>query len=495
MHCDHRFRPMSPPKFGTWRNPLRPLALMPVVPRTRLAFAALVVMTAFVACAWLLGRDLFFHADDWDWLARAHFYQGSDQAGLLPQKPYNDRPVGAFLIRLGYNAFGLSPQAFHAAAVTLHALNALLAFALALRLLPAHRALIAGVLSAAWFAANAAVGWTAAVFDLAGATFCLATIFLYGLEGRRQWMWRLAAIACHVLAIRTKEFGLGLLLALFAWELFVADTPNWRRLLPHVLVTLVYATAYAFLFADAPMRGGPYQADVSIPALLESLWIYLRMLGNGYLWSALALAGVCVVHAVTRNRVGLFGMAAAIAVLAAVLPLSIHRDALYLYAPHFFAAISVASLGFGGWGSALAAMLALVLITTPLVDGTRARAQRDARVQGRYASALYEDIRDWMVGRGAVKGVVVHVAQPYLSPFLQGHARLTRFNPWLLGPGDAIKIAISNPHAVVRVPDNLDEAIADCRNLRLPLLVERNGRLVDATRESSCLHAPEAVQP
>ena len=491
MRYDDRFRRMMSSRFGAWRNPLRAHALMPVAPWARHAFAAIVLMTAFAACAWLLGRDLFFHADDWDWLARAHFYQGSDQAGLLPQKPYNDRPVGAFLIRMGYDAFGLSPQAFHAAAVVLHAFNALLAFALALRVLPAHRALIAGVLSAAWFAANNAVGWTAAVFDLAGATFCLATVFLYGLEGKRQWAWRLAAIACHVLAIRTKEFGLGLLLALFAWEMFVADTPNWRRLLPHVLVTLVYATAYALLFVDAPMRGGPYQPDVSLPALLESLWAYVRMLGNGHLWTALTLAGVCVTHVVTRNRVGLFGMAAAIAVLAAVLPLSIHRDALYLYSTHFFAAISIAALGFGRPGSILAAVLAVVLIATPLVDGTRARAQRDARMQGRYAMALHADFRQWAAQRDTVRGVVVHVTQPGLSPFLQGHARLTRFNPLLLGPGDAIKIMLSNPHAVVKVPASLEEAVTDCRELRLPLLVERNRRLVDATQESSCMHGPE----
>ena len=124
-----------------------------------------------------------------------------------------------------------------------HAVNALLAFVLALRLLPAHRALIAGVLSAAWFAANGAVAWTAAVFDLAGATFCLGALLLYGSEGRRQWLWRLGAIACHVLAIRTKEFGLGLLIALVAWEVLAARTPDWRRLLPHVAVTLVYGTA------------------------------------------------------------------------------------------------------------------------------------------------------------------------------------------------------------------------------------------------------------
>lgn len=482
------------PRTGAWRNPLRAHSLLPVPLRTRYAYAAIVALAAFAACAWLLDSVLFFHADDWDWLARAHFYQGSDQAGLFPQKPYNDRPVGALLIRLGYGAFGLSPQAFHAAAVVLHALNAVLAFALALRLLPAHRALIAGVLSATWFAANNAVGWTAAVFDLAGATFCLAAVFLYGLECRRRWLWRLAAIACHVLAIRTKEFGLGLLLALLAWECFIADTPDWRRLLPHVLVTCVYAAAYALLFADAPMRGGPYQPDVSIPALLETSWTYLRLLGNGHLWGALALVGVGVAHVVTRNRAGLFGAIAAIALLAAVLPLSIHLDPLYLYAPHFFAAISIASLGFGRAGSALAAMLALVLVATPLVDGTRAKMQRDARAQGRYASTLFEDFRAWKEAHAAVLGVVVHVTRPGSSPFLQGHARITRFNPLLLGPGDAIKIVLANPRATVRVPASLEDAVAECRTLRLPLLVERNGRLVDATREASCMQAPGAMQ-
>ncbi|MEO6366163.1 MAG: hypothetical protein ABIO38_08990 [Luteimonas sp.] len=118
-------------------------------------------------------------------------------------------------------------------------------------------------------------------------------------------------------------------------------------------------------FADAPMRGGPYQTDVSLPALLESVWVYARTLGNGHVLGALALAGICVTHVVTRNRAILFAMAAAIAVLAAVLPLTIHRDPLHLYAPHFFAAISIAALGFGKPGSVLAALLATVIIASP----------------------------------------------------------------------------------------------------------------------------------
>jgi hypothetical protein len=473
--------------MGGWRELTRAHVVKPVSPGVLLAFAAIVAITAVATCAWLFDRDLYFRADDWDWLARAHFYQGSDQAGLLPQKPYNDRPVGAFLIRLGYRAFGLSPQAFHAAAVFVHAFNALLAFALALRLLPAHRALIAGVLSAAWFAANDAVAWTAAVFDLAGATFCLGAVLLYGLEGKRKWLWRLGAIACHVLAIRTKEFGLGLLLALVAWELFAAQAPNWRRLLPHVVVTLVYGTAYALLLADSPTRGGPYALTFSPLAMLESAWAYLRMLGNGHVWGAVALTSVCIAHLVTRNRAGLFGMVAAIAFLAAVLPLAHQRFAFYLYAPHFFAALSVAALGFGRATSALSAGLAFILIATPLIDGSRLRAQRDLRADGRYAGTLHQDFRVWAAGREAIRGVVVHVADPAASPFLQGHARLTRFNPWLLGPGNAIKITLSNPHAVVRVPATRAEAVAECRALQLPLLVERAGRLIDATSEASCL--------
>lgn len=481
---------------GGWRALLRGHAEAGTDARTQLLLAAVVAIAAWVSCAPLLGRDLFFHADDWDWLARAHFYQGADQSGWLPQKPYNDRPVGALLIRIGYRAFGLDAQAFHVAAVCLHAINSVLALVLALRLLPPHRALVAGVLSAAWFAANDAVGWTAAVFDLAGATFCLGAVLLYGLEGRRQWLWRLGALACHVLAIRTKEFGLGLVVALAAWELLVAPRWQWARLLPHVAVTLVYGVAYLILLADAPTRGGPYALSWSPVAMAESLWAYMRMLGGGHAWAAWLLAGVALAHVAMRNRAGLFATLAALAVLAAVLPLASQRYAFYLYAPHFFAAISIAALGFGRVGSVLAAVLAIVLVGTPLLDGSRARALGEARSQGRYAAALHRDFVAWADGRGPLRGVVVQVRDPAASPFLQGHARLTRFNPWLLGPGNAIKMAVDNPHAQARVTADLAQAQVECRALRLPLLVEREGRLVEATREASCLAPPgDATRP
>lgn len=475
---------------GGRRLPLRGHQTARLDARQRALFAALVALAAWLSCLPLLGGDLFFRADDWDWLARAQFYQGADQSGLLPQKPYNDRPVGAFLIRMGYVAFGLDAHAFHVAAVCLHALNAVLAFFLACRLLPPYRALLAGVLSAAWFAANDAVAWTAAVFDLAGATFCLAAVLLYGVQGRQQWMWRIAAVAAHVLAIRTKEFGLGLVLALFAWEWLATTQPRWTRLLPHVAVTIVYGTAYVLLLADAPIRGGPYALSWSPMAMLESLWAYTRILGNGYSWGALALAGVAVAHVAMRNRAGLFALVAAVALLAAVLPLAQQRYAFYLYAPHFFAAIAVAALGFGRVGALLSAGLALALVTTPLLDGSHARAQREARAQGRYAATLFADFRAWAAAHGDLRGVVVQVANPAASPFLQGHSRLTRFNPWLLGPGNAIKMVVSNPHALVRVTSSRSEAEAQCRALRLPLLVERDGRLLDATRDAACQPPP-----
>lgn len=475
----------SAPQARQWWH-LRAYALAPVPLGTRALLAALVAITAAWACAWLLDRTVFFHADDWDWLARAHFYQGTDQAGLLPQKPYNDRPVGALLIRLGYRAFGLDAQAFHAAAIVLHVLNSLLALALALRLLPPWRALVAGLLSAAWFAANGAVAWTAAVFDLAGATFCLAAVLLYGAEGRNPWRWRLGALACHVLAIRTKEFGLGLVFALLAWEAFAARAPDWRRLMPHVGVTVVFAVAYAVLFAQSPVRG-PYTLSLSPLEWMQSLWAYVRLLGNGDPWSALALVAICAAHIALRNRAGLFGAAAALSVLAAVLPVTQQRYGFYLYAPHFFAAISIAALGFGRVTGAAAALLALVLVATPQWDGTRAAMQRDVRAQGRYAGALHRDLLAWASTRRGADGVVVHVVDRASSPFLQGHSRLTRFNPWLLGPGNAIKMALENPHADVRVPADRTEAIAACRRLRLPLLLEEAGRLRDATVRMGCL--------
>ena len=458
--------------------------------RRDLAQLLAVMVLAAAGFAWSWHADNFFRADDWGWLGRAHFLGWGGEFSLLPQRVYNDRPVGALLILLGYQAFGLQHEAFHAAGVAVHALNAALLYAVARRLLAATDAALAAALAALWFCACVAVSWTAAVFDLVGATFCLAALLAYDRSAPARRGWTLLALLLHLLALRSKEFAIGLAAVFVAWEWLVAGTRDWRRLWPHLGLTVVFVASYLALHLQQPLPSA-YAQDFSPLGLLRSLLWYGHELayGNAVLSVGLVLATGLLLW--QRNGVGIFALVAALALLAAVLPLSAHRDPLYLYAPHFFVALALAALPArdARWRW-LSVPMVLAVVLTPLWTGWRADTTRYLLNQGAYARQLFEDFAAWSVAHPQLAVVVIQVSRPYDSPFQYGPTPRPRPLYRVRGPGNAVKILRDDADLRVEVTTDLAEAVRLCRAWRAPLLTEVEGRLRERTQRAECLASP-----
>jgi tetratricopeptide (TPR) repeat protein len=165
-------------------------------------------------------------------------------------------PLAWLSLALDFEAFGLSPRAFHATNLALHALNAALVFALARALAPApakaSRAAAAG--AAALFALHPlrveSVAWVVERRDVLSASLYLTAALLW--LGRARGGGRallLGSYACFALALCAKAAGL-------AWPLVFLVADAWlgrqRRLGWRVIVVEKLPYAVLALAAAVP---------------------------------------------------------------------------------------------------------------------------------------------------------------------------------------------------------------------------------------------------
>ena len=150
--------------------------------------AAAVACILLVAVLFNVGEmraHSFFFADDWAWLYNAEFRRYWQPFQLLPRQIYNDRPVGAVVIKALYSMVGVDIRAFHAMQLALHGVNGVLLYLIAKPYTSRAGALLAAVLAVTWMSANEAVFWTAAMFDLFGTTLCLLVLAVRSAASRR----------------------------------------------------------------------------------------------------------------------------------------------------------------------------------------------------------------------------------------------------------------------------------------------------------------------
>jgi len=171
----------------------------------------------------------FFVADDWDWLYSAQFSSYQDLAVLWPRAVYNDRPVGAIVVKFMYQLFGLHSEWFYLFQLGLHIVNCLLLYWIAKRYIGVGGAFLAAVLAGTWVVANDAVIWTAAIFDLFGATLCLLSIYLWqtGAQNKRV-IWIVLGAFVYFLTIRAKEFAITVPLLILAISLLL-EKQSWKK--------------------------------------------------------------------------------------------------------------------------------------------------------------------------------------------------------------------------------------------------------------------------
>jgi hypothetical protein len=168
------------------------------------------------------------------------------------------RPVIDLYFAIATPLFHGSPVLFHVASVALHAVNALVIFALA-RLV--SRRTLYGFLTALFFVVQPsdidAIAWVGALAEAVGVLFgCLSVLLFlkWRLGGRAQSHWRVLSVLSFLLALLTHESSVTFLpvLALADWAFLHDERPirdrvrasGWGEIAsvyaPYVVLTLMY---------------------------------------------------------------------------------------------------------------------------------------------------------------------------------------------------------------------------------------------------------------
>lgn len=447
-----------------------------------LAYIAVIAVTTIGVSGWTLNRAHYFYADDWGWLERAAFGDWHDLLRLAPTHIYNDRPAGQVFIELMYRWFGLDAHAYNILWLLLHVFNSILLFILAARELPRNRALMAALLAGCWYSTLIAVHWVAAIFDLAGATWCMLCLLFY-LQATKQsrWapLWLFGAVCMHVLAIRTKEFALAMIAVLACWEFLLVESRDLRgrllRLAPHVLVTLVYVLIYLRLYEaqKAFVSAGIYRMSISPAGILENTVFYLaqafyvpeKWSGHAALLAGfMLLAGVVLLGCSSRKA--LAAVISACALMAAVLLMPNQRNALYLYAPHFLLALALCTVAPRNRFATLATgVLVAVLISWPFFSGNWRSSRNFYLNIGTYSQQLFVDYAKLMDGRPIPKPLTIGVSRTYFDPF-----------SW--GKGTAMRIRSGNPDVTANVVKLAGPQDDVCARVSGTCLIEHDGHLI-----------------
>ncbi|OOG55540.1 hypothetical protein [Rhodanobacter sp. C03] len=429
---------------------------------------------------WALAAHHFFYADDWGWLERVAF--DIDTFRLVPEKVYNDRPAGEFFIKWMYEWFGLNAHPYNVLWLLLHIFNSILLFFLAANYLPRNRALLAAVLAASWYSTLIAVHWVAAIFDLAGATWCLLCLLFYVHSSREScWspLWLVGAFCLHVLAIRTKEFALALVVVLASWEFLLIESKDLRRrlsrLAPHVLLTLVYGLIYLRLFSlQKPfVSSGIYSMSLSLSTILENAISYLSMAfympapDKDFAWRLAAYALlVAMLLLGCSSRKTLAAMVSAVALLAAVLLMPNQQSALYLYVPHFFVAFVLCAVAPRCRVATVITWLTVgLIIGWPFFTGGWKASRNFYLTTGEYSERLHNDYVRLMQGRPPPVPLTIAVSKTYFDPFSWGH-------------GSFLRIRYGNPDITANVVSLSGPDDDVCAHVSGTCLIEQSGHLV-----------------
>ncbi|MFY2842303.1 hypothetical protein ACOTJF_11460 [Achromobacter ruhlandii] len=406
-------------------------------------FIPIIILAALWSCYWVLDARNFFRADDWGWLGFSAFKDIGDFLNVLPTRIYNDRPVGALFIRGMHHLVGLNYPGFQASLVLLHVANNVMLYLVACRYMPKKGAFVAAALSATWFVALNAVGWVAAIFDLLGATLCLIALLLRQQALRRggDWRWNVAGALVYLMALRTKEYAIGLIAVLFLMEL-MCERRRVRQILvglaPYISIFVIYMASYIWIYLQMPIpETDPYRPHFSVVDIAVNLWSYMTSMFYpdivGRTTAAAAVVGMVITTALAslrRNGTSAWGLASFAILLGPTLLLTNHPDNLYLYAPHFFMALTLgAGFAAGRFSQLISLAVAIFVVLTPVISGQRNGVINFTLQKTEMIQAQYQFSMKHLFGAEDGTTIVVSGVEPY-------------FNLFSYGPGDALNIAV-----------------------------------------------------
>jgi len=353
--------------------------------------------------AYLSATQYFFSQDDFTFLGRS--------IGFLPY-PDIGAPLGARLIstrlyfEMMFGLFGLNPEPYHWASLILHALNAVLVYAIARCWTGARGpAVAAGFLFATLDLAFTAVFWISGVQDLLATFFLLASALVWVARKDKTLMLSLLSAGLLALSFLSKETGV-LALAILALMALAQGVPirrAARALMPHALLTVAALALFVAQSRKVP-DDGAYGTGFSA-GLFHNLSTYIKwtvdivhpfkdrvaIIDNGAWKAALpAAAVVTVLLLLLRKRPARHAWASLgwyLLALAPVLPLLRHTYLYYLYPAAAGAAIMAGILIFeipfamskrlGRHGRTAGSVLAIVIVAAVCLMGIRNIGARD----------------------------------------------------------------------------------------------------------------------
>jgi len=334
-----------------------------------------------ILLAWLPALDAPFTYDDRIEVIGNRTIRWIDDIGTIAA--YNtSRPLLIFTYALNWRLGGLDPFGYHVVSLAIHALNALLAWRFAGRLLSPGRAAFA---AAAW--ALHPMTTESATYITGRSDALQATWWLLGLtawldfrraapDAPARWLGpRSIAVASVVAALLTKEVGALLPVALLAVDRWLVATPRWRDHAPFWIAgagaVALRLAVYGWPAAEVP-RG-------AIAQLLSQAEVWARYL---QLW--LAPAGQSILHdhpglARVAGALALGGWALAAAVLARAArgekpgsPAALRVFALALFGAWLFASSAVPLLETMAEHRAYLAGFAVLLALSASIPDSRA---------------------------------------------------------------------------------------------------------------------------
>jgi len=218
----------------------------------------------------------------------------SNVHAFMSDSPGSDyyRPMLLVLYTVQYALFGLDPWGWHLVNVLFHALNSILVFFLASRLLhdDTEHAQVKGRLAFPAVAAllfavhplNAeAVSWLACICELSYSFFSLLSVLLFMESSRAErggggrYLYA-ASVALFFLATLSKETALVLPVILMALDYFAMNKPGLvKRSLPFWAAAAVYFILRSIAMdSQIPMQGGQAGIFAVFSNILTMAWMY-----------------------------------------------------------------------------------------------------------------------------------------------------------------------------------------------------------------------------
>lgn len=344
------------------------------------------VMLAIIASnIWTLDARNFFMADDYVYLNAARFIPFSKMLYFLPVSRYDDRPVGNIIIKLFYQFFNLNAHNYYISLLLIHLFNCFLVYLLVKKILievkkqdykylPILTAAIFGM----WPKSLHAVSWTAAIFDLFGATLLLLIFNLFVYRNNLKWKYFVQGlmIVLFFLALRTKEMTIIAPALIIIYEIFlylrnnrepVKSLKHFRPSGISVILFLIsigyflyltFMTNQAFTLNPSDQYYFTYNPLVMIKNFLLYWYLYFDFskiegaqdifVGFNMIYAAISFSMLAVLlvwslfQAFKKNYTLLFIFAALFISLLPVLPLKNFQHILYLYFPSIFFSLLLA---------------------------------------------------------------------------------------------------------------------------------------------------------